>query len=247
LYPVFYDQEKASSGEKTFLGFLLLGVIIVFVILFIYIFRIVFQGPVKSPKHSFKVTIITAIGLMVMFLISHYMPIEPEKEKPEIADEESGKAAQNRKIPADIEEIEKNARTETETIPKEVFLFLGGVLFFLLIVRSGMKMKSKKEFSEAKKLYTEIEIPKNEAVIEYYKKAVLLLNKKGIPYKDSFTHWEIENIVEKKERENIIKNFTELTKLFEKSKYSPENINEKDVKRAEELYENIKRMVSEYA
>jgi len=47
--------------------------------------------------------------------------------------------------------------------------------------------------------------------------------------------------------ENIIKNFTELTKLFEKSKYSPENINEKDVKRAEELYENIKRMVSEYA
>ena len=57
----------------------------------------------------------------------------------------------------------------------------------------------------------------------------------------------MENIVEKKEKEEIIKSFAELTKLFEKCKYSTKNINENDVNRAIEMYEKIEQKVSKNA
>ena len=118
-------------------------------------------------------------------------------------------------------------------------------LILLLFVFIGKK-KLKKTKTEEKEIVSAVE-QKNEAVVEYYKKAVLLLNKKGIPYKDSFTHWELENIVEKKEKEEIIKSFAELTILFEKCKYSTKNINENDVNKAMRMYEKIEQKVSKNA
>ena len=47
--------------------------------------------------------------------------------------------------------------------------------------------------------------------------------------------------MEKKEKEEIIKDFTELTLLFEKCKYSPKNINDSDVDRALRMYGKISR------
>jgi len=165
-------------------------------------------------------------------------------EEQVIKNESSEKYEYKTIIPGDIEDIEEGAKTKT--IPMEIFLILGVVLFCLFLFKIPYRNEARKDETVLKEKISH-EGQKNEAVVEYYKKAVLLLNKKGIPYKDSFTHWEMENIVEKKEKEEIIKSFAELTKLFEKCKYSTKNINENDVNRAIEMYEKIEQKVSKNA
>ncbi|MFA4662046.1 DUF4129 domain-containing protein [Pyrococcus kukulkanii] len=74
-----------------------------------------------------------------------------------------------------------------------------------------------------------------EAVIELYKKAVLWLEMLGIPYKESWTHWEhAEKVMYKR------KAYVELAKLFEKAKYAPEKVTLEDARRAYRLYMVIK-------
>ncbi|WP_231833715.1 DUF4129 domain-containing protein [Pyrococcus horikoshii] len=74
-----------------------------------------------------------------------------------------------------------------------------------------------------------------EAVIELYKKAVLWLEVLGIPYRESWTHWEHASKVTYKR-----KAYVELAKLFEKAKYAPEKVTINDAERAYKLYMVIK-------
>lgn len=71
----------------------------------------------------------------------------------------------------------------------------------------------------------------DEAVVKLYKNAVLWLEILGIPYRESWTHWEHADRVRYKHEA-----FVELTKLFEKARYAPEKVTGEDAYRAHELY-----------
>ncbi|NJE08423.1 DUF4129 domain-containing protein [Thermococcus sp. M39] len=72
-------------------------------------------------------------------------------------------------------------------------------------------------------------------VIKLYKNAVLWLEILGIPYRESWTHWEHAERVKYKHDA-----YVELARLFEKAKYAPEKVTMGDAKRAYELYLTIK-------
>jgi len=183
------------------------------------------------------------IVFIIILIFSYFMGSRGTVPEEQVIENESSEKYEDKTmIPGDIEDIEEGAKTETKTIPMEIFLILGVILICLFIFKIPQKNEAQKDETVLKEKISREEW-KNEAVVEYYKKAVLLLNKKGIPYKDSFTHWELENIVEKEEKEEIINSFAELTILFEKCKYSTKDINEKDVNRAIEMYEKISQIM----
>ncbi|ASJ01954.1 hypothetical protein A3L09_01095 [Thermococcus profundus] len=74
-----------------------------------------------------------------------------------------------------------------------------------------------------------------EAVVGIYKNAVLWLEYLGLPYKESWTHWEhAEHVRYKREA------FVTLTKLFEKAKYAPEKVTWEDAERALSAYKELR-------
>ncbi|WP_297494974.1 DUF4129 domain-containing protein [Thermococcus sp.] len=81
-----------------------------------------------------------------------------------------------------------------------------------------------------------------EAIVEIYKNAVLWLEGLGIPYRESWTHWEHAEHVK-----YMHEAFVELTKLFEKAKYAPERIGWSDAEKALEIYNQLRRKASELA
>jgi len=73
------------------------------------------------------------------------------------------------------------------------------------------------------------------AVVEIYKNAVLWLEALGIPYQESWTHWEHAEHVRL-----MHETFVALTRLFEKAEYAPEKVTWDDAKRALELYSEMR-------
>ncbi len=212
-----------------------IGVFAIFSIIAV-IFLIFFIKTIKRvAKNKRQYTNITILSFFIFLIL--FLAIK-ERSFDEEGIEEKDK----------FEDKFNNSHVDTQIESHKTFdsKWLGlSSLILLLFVFIGKK-KLRKTKTEEKEIVPAAE-QKNEAVVEYYKKAVLLLNKKGIPYKDSFTHWELENIVEKKEKEEIIKSFAELTRLFEKCKYSTKNINENDVNKAMRMYEKIEQKVSKNA
>lgn len=80
----------------------------------------------------------------------------------------------------------------------------------------------------------------NEIVIKLYKNAVIWLKLLGIPYRESWTHWEHAERVKYKHEAYVA-----LAKLFEKAKYAPEKVTMEDARRAYDLYMRIKGDVNE--
>jgi hypothetical protein len=74
-----------------------------------------------------------------------------------------------------------------------------------------------------------------EAVVGIYKNAVLWLEALGIPYQESWTHWEHAEHVRLTHE-----TFVALTRLFEKAEYAPEKVTWEDAKKALELYSKMK-------
>ncbi|ASI99356.1 DUF4129 domain-containing protein [Thermococcus celer] len=79
-----------------------------------------------------------------------------------------------------------------------------------------------------------------EAIVGIYRNAVLWLEYLGIPYEESWTHWEHARHVK-----YMHDAFVELTRLFEKAKYAPEKITWKDAERVLEVYRTMRRGVDE--
>ena len=79
-----------------------------------------------------------------------------------------------------------------------------------------------------------------EAVVGIYKNAVLWLEYLGMPYKESWTHWEHAEHVRFRR-----KAFLELTRLFEKSKYAPERVTWNDARAALQAYNDLRRGMNE--
>jgi len=81
-----------------------------------------------------------------------------------------------------------------------------------------------------------------EAIVEIYKNAVLWLEGLGIPYRESWTHWEHAEHVK-----YMHGAFVELTRLFEKAKYAPERLSWSDAERALEVYNKLRGKARELA
>ncbi|EHR77531.1 hypothetical protein OCC_10519 [Thermococcus litoralis DSM 5473] len=80
----------------------------------------------------------------------------------------------------------------------------------------------------------------NEIVVKLYKNAVIWLRLLGIPYRESWTHWEHAEKVKYKHDA-----YVKLARLFEKAKYAPEKVTMEDAREAYELYMKIKGDVNE--
>lgn len=119
-----------------------------------------------------------------------------------------------------------------------LFVYFG--MKFYLGFKTSRKKKKLKEKLEAfdRKLQEEgIEFigDPRDIVVKLYKNAILWLEVLGIPYKESWTHWEHAQHVKYKHDA-----YVELARLFEKAKYAPEKVTMGDAKRAYELYLRIK-------
>ncbi len=73
------------------------------------------------------------------------------------------------------------------------------------------------------------------AVVGIYKNAVLWLEALGIPYQESWTHWEHAEHVRL-----MHETFVALTELFEKAEYAPEKVTWEDARKALELYSKMR-------
>lgn len=80
----------------------------------------------------------------------------------------------------------------------------------------------------------------NEIVVKLYKNAVIWLRLLGIPYRESWTHWEHAEKVKYKHDA-----YVRLARLFEKAKYAPEKVTMEDAQKAYNLYMKIKGDVNE--
>ncbi|ASJ17363.1 hypothetical protein A3L04_09915 [Thermococcus chitonophagus] len=125
-----------------------------------------------------------------------------------------------------------------------IILLLTITVFLGLEVIRGVRTITKKR--QVKRTLTDFDIKlqekgldlfsnPREAVIELYKKAVLWLEVLGIPYKESWTHWEHAEKVAYKRRA-----YVELARLFEKAKYAPDKVTYEDAEKAYKLYQVIK-------
>jgi len=81
-----------------------------------------------------------------------------------------------------------------------------------------------------------------EAIVEIYKNAVLWLEGLGIPYRESWTHWEHAEHVK-----YMHEAFVKLARLFEKAKYAPERLDWKDAEKALEIYNELRGRARELA
>ncbi|WP_197463562.1 DUF4129 domain-containing protein [Thermococcus peptonophilus] len=81
-----------------------------------------------------------------------------------------------------------------------------------------------------------------EAIVQIYKNAVLWLEGLGVPYQESWTHWEHAEHV------NYMRIlYLDLVKLFEKAKYAPERVEWKDAEKALEIYLELRGKAREVA
>ncbi|WP_258083452.1 DUF4129 domain-containing protein [Thermococcus thermotolerans] len=106
--------------------------------------------------------------------------------------------------------------------------------------RKEMKLRAELFDKKLDELGLEMFENPREAIVGIYKNAVLWLNYLGIPYEESWTHWEHARHVK-----YMHDAFLELTRLFEKAKYAPEKITWDDAGRALEVYRTMRRGVNE--
>ncbi|NJE76695.1 DUF4129 domain-containing protein [Thermococcus sp. ES12] len=131
-----------------------------------------------------------------------------------------------------------------------VLLFAIAVFAYLAVTqyRTYMRRKEREEMKLRAELFDRkldelgLEMFDNprEAIVGIYKNAVLWLDYLGIPYRESWTHWEHAERVK-----YMHDAFVELTRLFEKAKYAPEKITWDDAKKALEVYRGMRRGVDE--
>ncbi|NJD98723.1 DUF4129 domain-containing protein [Thermococcus sp. LS1] len=137
-----------------------------------------------------------------------------------------------------------------ESLSSQYVLYLvliAGITVFVyttvLIYRDALKKRERKEMKLRAELFDkkldelglDMFSDPREAVVGIYKNAVLWLEVLGIPYRESWTHWEHA------ERVRYMHDaFVELTRLFEKAKYAPEKVTWDDAKRALDVYRKMR-------
>jgi len=125
-----------------------------------------------------------------------------------------------------------------------IFLVIWGANYYREMIRRRKRkaIKLKAEAFDRKLQEEGLEAFDNprDAIVGIYKNAVLWLEYLGIPYKESWTHWEhAEKVGFRKET------FIELTRLFEKAKYAPEKVTWEDAEMALNAYREMRRGMDE--
>ncbi|WP_297489118.1 DUF4129 domain-containing protein [Thermococcus sp.] len=118
------------------------------------------------------------------------------------------------------------------------FLYLGFYYYRLGRMERERRRKVEKAMEFDRKLdEVGLDVFSNprEAVVGIYKNAVLWLEGLGIPYRESWTHWEHAEHVR-----YMHEAFVELTKLFEKAKYAPERVEWADAEKALAIYNGLR-------
>jgi hypothetical protein len=128
-------------------------------------------------------------------------------------------------------------------------LFVVGAAYFVTVYyRDALKKRERKEMRSRAELFDrkveelglDMFSDPREAVVGIYKNTVLWLEVLGLPYRESWTHWEhVRNVTVFRE------SFIGLTRLFEKAKYAPEKVTWEDAERALELYRRMRRALNE--
>lgn len=137
-----------------------------------------------------------------------------------------------------------------------VYIFYAAIIVFVVAVayfavayyRDALKKRKLREMRQRAELFDrkvgelglDMFSDPREAVVGIYKNAVLWLEVLGVPYKESWTHWEHARRVRFRKEA-----FTELTRLFEKAKYAPEKVTWEDAELALGLYREIRRGMDE--
>ncbi|WP_457742922.1 DUF4129 domain-containing protein [Thermococcus sp.] len=124
-----------------------------------------------------------------------------------------------------------------------VFVYLG--YYYYKLGMAELKRKRKIEMARSfDRQLDEFGLEKfrdpREAIVEIYKNAVLWLEGLGIPYRESWTHWEHAEHVR-----YMHEVFVDLAKLFEKAKYAPERVGWDDAERALEIYNRLRGKANE--
>ncbi|WP_297500855.1 DUF4129 domain-containing protein [Thermococcus sp.] len=126
-----------------------------------------------------------------------------------------------------------------------VFVYLGFHYYRLARAEIERKRKVERAMAFDRKLdklgLDRFSNPK-EAVVEIYKNAALWLEGLGIPYRESWTHWEHAEHVR-----YMHEAFAELTRLFEKARYAPEVLGWDDAYKALEIYNRLRGKARELA
>ncbi|EEB73394.2 conserved hypothetical protein [Thermococcus sp. AM4] len=125
-----------------------------------------------------------------------------------------------------------------------IFLVIWGANYYREMIRRRKRkaIKLKAEAFDRKLQEEGLEAFDNprDAIVGIYKNAVLWLEYLGIPYKESWTHWEhAEKVGFRRET------FIELTRLFEKAKYAPEKVTWEDAEMALKAYREMRRGMDE--
>jgi hypothetical protein len=145
--------------------------------------------------------------------------------------------------------------TPTVSIPPTYLLYgsfvlfvVGAAYFVTVYYRDALKKRERKEMRSRAELFDrkveelglDMFSDPREAVVGIYKNTVLWLEVLGLPYRESWTHWEhVRNVTVFRE------SFIGLTRLFEKAKYAPEKVTWEDAERALELYRRMRRALNE--
>lgn len=132
-----------------------------------------------------------------------------------------------------------------------VMVFITGAAYFAAAYyRDALKKRKLREMRRRAELFDrkvgelglDMFSDPREAIIGIYKNAVLWLEVLGVPYRESWTHWEHA------ERVQVFREpFRGLTELFEKAKYAPEKVTWEDAERALELYRAMRGALNEGA
>ncbi|WP_456450137.1 DUF4129 domain-containing protein [Palaeococcus sp. (in: euryarchaeotes)] len=241
---------EGSSGVYTYLsmcvfyGFLLVGILILLEILLMY------RDPFDRRKSDFdwKRTleyIIIGAGIGVTTL---YSLLSKGKDTPPVANNTTnitiGKAlTSGGTVSSRITEnatwfgykVSSGNALGWLIIPTLFFVACMGIWFYPRLRRARRTWKIERELKSFERKMEEESGAPDEIVVESYKKAVLWLEALGVPYRDSWTHWEHAKIVQYKKNA-----FKELTALFEKARYAPSKVTMEEAKRAYELYKTIR-------
>ncbi|AEC52334.1 hypothetical protein PNA2_1419 [Pyrococcus sp. NA2] len=233
---VWYNNVKFVDIVVTMFIFGYIFIAIIFLLLALSTKDYLARPPEHGQLKNLLFLIISGIMLILYFMIIFNLP------HLERANEITNLSQQN--IPRNY--IIVPPRILRNTSGLEFTLYIPIILFLMvLVILSLSASKRVVMISERRKIKKElkafdskldekgIDLFSNprEAVVELYKKAVLWLEILGIPYRESWTHWEHASKVTHKRSA-----YVELARLFEKAKYAPEKITVDDAKKAYNLY-----------
>ncbi|WP_342666299.1 DUF4129 domain-containing protein [Thermococcus guaymasensis] len=258
-YSVKTEELKRTSASSigSSIGILLSAATIVSVLALLFIF--LSWRDISSKRESKLSSSISWIAIFIGLLGYYFVFFVMGQKKTPLPSNSSFNATTNHASvsgPA-LPKYNVTSTNATSTVfSSPVYILYATIIVFVVVVayfavayyRDALKKRKLREMRRRAELFDrkvgelglDMFSDPREAVVGIYKNAVLWLEVLGVPYKESWTHWEHARRVRFRKEA-----FTELTRLFEKAKYAPEKVTWEDAERALSLYREIRRGMDE--